>query len=60
MAISAAKIIVAYSAGPNWKAMEAMDGAARATINVPMVPATKEPTAAVASATPALPCLAIW
>ena len=49
-----------YSAGPNWSATSASGGAASTSRTVATVPAKKEPSAAVASAGPARPCLAIW
>ena len=49
-----------YSAGPNSSATLASGGANRARITVATVPAKNEPRAAVASAWPARPCLAIW
>ena len=49
-----------YSAGPNSSATDAIGGANSATRTVATVPAKKEPSAAVASAGPALPCRAIW
>ena len=49
-----------YSAGPNFCAMPASGGPAAAISSVPTHPARKEPSAAMASASPALPCRAIW
>ena len=49
-----------YSAGPNFSATSASGGAASTSRKVATVPAKKEPRAAVASAGPARPCLAIW
>ena len=49
-----------YSAGPNSSATATSGGANRATMTVATVPAKNEPRAAVASAGPARPCLAIW
>ncbi len=49
-----------YSAAPNFKAMRASGGAAMASTSVATEPAKKEPSAAVASAGPALPLRAIW
>ena len=48
-----------YSGGPSRTAYSATSGANRVTSTVAMVPATKEPMAAVASAAPARPFLAI-
>ena len=47
-----------YSGGPRRTANAAMGGANRVTMTVAMVPATKEPIAAVAKAAPARPFLA--
>ena len=49
-----------YSDGPNFSAISASGGANIATISVATQPAKNEPMAAVASATPARPCRAIW
>jgi hypothetical protein len=49
-----------YSAGPNLSASSASGGAAVAMTRVATQPAKNEPIAAVASAGPARPCLAIW
>ena len=49
-----------YSAGPNCSATLASGGANRARMKVATEPAKNEPRAAVASACPARPCLAIW
>lgn len=49
-----------YSAGPTYSAMRASLGAKAATKSVAMVPAAKEPIAAMASAGPARPFRAIW
>ena len=48
-----------YSGGPSRTAKLATNGATNVTRTVPIVPATKEPMAAVASAAPARPFLAI-
>ena len=48
-----------YSGGPRRTACSATTGAKKVTTTVAMEPATKEPMAAVASAAPARPCLAI-
>jgi hypothetical protein len=48
-----------YSAGPSFSASSTMSGATRVRATVAMVPATNEPRAAVASAGPARPALAI-
>ena len=48
-----------YSGGPSRTAYSATTGAKNVTSTVAIVPATKEPIAAVASAAPARPCLAI-
>ena len=49
-----------YSAGPNLKATSASGGANAAINTVATVPAKNDPSAAVASATPARPRRAIW
>ena len=49
-----------YSAEPNFSAIAVSGGAKSAISTVAIVPATKEPIAAVASATPARPLRAIW
>src|SRR5690606_30308470 len=49
-----------YSAGPNLKATSAKGGAKPAIMRVETQPAKKEPNAAMASAAPARPFLAIW
>ena len=49
-----------YSAEPNFNATRASGGAAMARSSVATEPAKKEPSAAVESAGPARPCLAIW
>ena len=48
-----------YSAGPNFSAILVSGMANPATISVPTVPAKKEPSAEMPSATPARPCFAI-
>ena len=49
-----------YSAGPNSSAMLVSGAAAAAMITVATQPAKNEPIAAMASAGPARPCIAIW
>ena len=49
-----------YSAGPNLNASSVKGGANAAKINVPTVPAKKEPKPAAANAGPARPLRAIW
>jgi hypothetical protein len=49
-----------YSAGPNLNATSASGTAKAASSKVPTQPATKEPSAAVVSATPPRPRRAIW
>ena len=49
-----------YSAEPNCNARSASGGAKTARTRVATVPAKNDPSAAVASAAPALPCRAIW
>jgi hypothetical protein len=58
-AMSPSTISEKYSAGPNLRATWASVGANSAISAVATVPAKKEPSAAVASACPALPCRAI-
>jgi hypothetical protein len=48
-----------YSGGPNRSAMVASGGATKVSMITPNVPATNEPTAAMQSAAPARPFLAI-
>ena len=48
------------SAGPNFRASEASGMATATSATVASVPPTKEPMAAMPSADPARPCLAIW
>ncbi len=48
-----------YSAGPNFSATFIATGARKVSSTVPMVPATNEPMAAVASAAAPLPRFAI-
>jgi hypothetical protein len=48
-----------YSGGPNFKAMVASGGATKVSMITPKVPATQEPTAAMQSAAPARPFLAM-
>ncbi|XQU69083.1 hypothetical protein OJJOAM_001814 [Cupriavidus sp. H18C1] len=57
--VKASSMIMKYSPGPNCSATSAATGANSDSITVAMVPATKEPIAAVASAGPARPRLAI-
>ena len=49
-----------YSAGPNFNATAVSGLPSIATTTVATQPAKNEPSAAMASAGPALPCLAIW
>ena len=55
----ASSISMKYSGGPSWTANSATIGANSVTSTVASVPATNEPIAAVASAAPARPFLAI-
>ena len=48
-----------YSGGPNFKAMVASGGATTVSAITPNVPATQEPIAAMQSAAPARPFLAM-
>ncbi len=48
-----------YSGGPNCSAMVASGGATNVSMMTPKVPATNEPTAAMQSAAPARPFLAM-
>ena len=57
--VKASTISMKYSGGPSFTAYSAMMGANRVTSTVAIVPATKEPMAAVARAAPARPLLAI-
>ena len=57
--VNASTINIKYSGGPNLTACSATMGANSVTNTVAIVPATKEPMAAVASAAPARPLLAI-
>ena len=57
--VSASSIRQKYSGGPRRTAYSATTGANSVTMSVAIVPATKEPIAAVASAAPARPLLAI-
>ena len=57
--VKASSISRKYSGGPSVTAKSATTGANSVTSTVAMVPATKEPMAAVASAAPARPLLAI-
>ena len=57
--VKASSISMKYSGGPSRTAYFATIGANSVTSTVAMVPATKEPIAAVASAAPARPLLAI-
>ena len=57
--MKASSISRKYSGGPSLTAYSATSGANNVTRMVAMVPATKEPMAAVASAAPARPLLAI-
>ena len=56
---SASTMIAKYDGAPISTATSASAGAKKTTSSVPMVPATKEPIAAVASACAARPALAI-
>ena len=58
--VKASTISAKYSAGPKERASFTTHGARRASAMVAMVPATKEPIAAVASAGPPRPARAIW
>lgn len=49
-----------YSAAPNFSAIVVRGGAKSATSSVATVPAKNDPSAATASAVPALPRRAIW
>ena len=57
--VKASNINMKYSGGPSLTACSATMGANSVTSTVAMVPATNEPMAAVASAAPARPLLAI-
>ncbi|MCY1241307.1 hypothetical protein D9M72_542010 [compost metagenome] len=57
--VKASSMIMKYSPGPNCSATSAATGANIDSSTVAMVPATNEPIAAVASAGPARPFLAI-
>ena len=57
--VKASTISRKYSGGPSLTAKSATVGANSVTTTVAMVPATNEPIAAVASAAPARPLLAI-
>ena len=57
--VKASNISMKYSGGPNLTAKSATMGANSVTSTVAIVPATNEPMAAVASAAPARPFLAI-
>ena len=57
--VKATTISAKYSAGPNLSATLTTSGASTVSSTVPMVPATKEPMAAVASAAAPRPCRAI-
>ena len=58
-ATNASSINAKYSGAPNDTPNRAIGGAKKATSKVPIVPATNEPIAAVASAGAARPALAI-
>ena len=58
--ISASTISAKYSAGPKSSARRTMRGATNVRPSVAIVPATKEPMAAVASAWAPRPLRAIW
>ena len=57
--VNANSIKQKYSGGPSFTAYSATSGANRVTTTVAILPATNEPIAAVASAAPARPLLAI-
>ena len=57
--VNASTITAKYSAGPNFSAMSTTSGDSKVSAIVASVPATNEPMAAVASAGPARPALAI-
>ncbi|MNN92947.1 hypothetical protein D3C81_2113070 [compost metagenome] len=57
--VKASTISMKYSGGPSLTAKSATTGANSVTTTVAIVPATNEPMAAVASAAPARPLLAI-
>ena len=57
--VKASTISMKYSGGPRRTAYSATRGAKKVTSTVAIVPATNEPMAAVASAAPARPLLAI-
>ena len=57
--VNASTITAKYSAGPNLSAMSTTSGDSSVSAIVASVPATNEPMAAVASAGPARPRLAI-
>ena len=57
---SAKTIRAEYSGGPKLTATSAANGARKVRPITPMVPATNEAMAAIPSAFPARPCLAIW
>ena len=59
-ATSAISISEKYSGEPNLSAISASGGPNSAISSVPTVPAKNEPSAAIANAGPARPCLAIW
>ncbi len=56
---SANTISAEYSGGPKFTATSAATGARNVSPITPMVPATNDPIAAMPSAWPARPCLAI-
>ena len=58
--VKASTISAKYSAGPNISASLTKTGARKVSSSVPIVPATKEPMAAVASAAAPRPRRAIW
>ena len=58
-AVRANSIRVKYSAGPNFKAVEASGTANSVSATTPSVPAMKEPMAEIARAAPARPLRAI-
>ena len=58
--VNASTISAKYSGGPNLRPSSTTTGERNVSPMVAIVPATKEPIAAVASAGPARPRLAIW
>ena len=58
--VKASTMSAKYSAGPKRMASFTKSGARKVSSSVPMVPATKDPIAAVASAAAPRPRRAIW